>query len=132
MIAFTTDPHAQRFVRTIRWVQDAQGAIDRGEFTVAVLLIRTAVGSARSELLGRQSANQGLFAYSKAMEAGVSRGTIRRIRRFQKQANAVAHGCRDGKRRDAERMLILFQAIAARWIQRQPVPEPTPEELTTV
>lgn len=113
---------------------------------MAALLVRVAIDTAQREMDGR-SVNQGLFVFARSMEAGVTRGTIRRIRRLHKRANQVVHGSYDAHGKDARRMLTLFRAIAARWLQRAELAaeanqvtgdargdrlELTPEELVTV
>ncbi len=131
MIAFN-ESHAQRFPRTLQRLEDAQEAIDRGEFTAAVLLIRSAIDTAAHEVFGR-SRDSAMFIHVVTQEVDATRLTQRKVRKMRKRSNVVAHGGREGYAREALRMLTLFRAIAARWLERHDdCPELAPEELTTV
>lgn len=127
---------AQRFPRTEQRLQDAQEAIAAGHYTVAVVMLRTAVDTAMHELFGR-TCDQNAFLNLLAIEAGGSPKTIRRIRRLRDGANAVIHGCRNARRREAEQAMRLFRTVGCRWLQRFHGATLTganvaPEELATV
>ncbi len=116
MIAPNQAP-ARSFPRTRQRLGDAQQAIYAGQYTAAVMLIRNAIDTSMREAFGK-ACDQTAFLNLLTVEAGGSPKTIKRIRRLRDAANAVVHGVRNGRRREAEQMLRLFHTVGCRWLRR--------------
>ena len=113
MIATTREA----YWRTRQRLEEADQAVQAGQYTVAVILLRVALDSASREAFGKPC-DQKAFSEMAALLAGGSRETLRRIRRLRDSANMVVHGIRNGHEREARQMLRLFRAVGQRWLRR--------------
>lgn len=117
MIAASRLHSPAEFKYTLRRLAEAEDAIDRGQVTAAVMLIRCALESASKEAFGFPLDTK-TFLTIVAVQAGASRRLVSRLRNLRGTANGVAHAASEGRIDDAREMLRFFRLIGCRWLRR--------------
>lgn len=112
----TAPAPAVRFRRTLRRLQEAQSAFDRGEYTACVAVMRIATETAVREY-ARRAIDPSAFHAFVLVEMGLRPRLVKRIGKLRDRQNAVVHGVSDGQEREAKWMLRLFRLLACRWLR---------------
>lgn len=108
---------AQKFSRTLRWLEEAESLIDDGYPAAAIMTLRSALDSVPRDAFGYPLDTKVCVTII-AVQAGCSRRLVTRLRDLRGNANGVVHSVRTGRACEARAMLRLFRVVGSRWLRR--------------